>query len=308
MSDHPFTDRPVPGPRPMLWDEPSPEGVLNPFEGSAEAAGDPGEEALRLLGMPTTSTTPERRLALMDAPSADVIGVLDAVGEALTRAIEDDRGWRRRIDRLSADEQAVLLDALGEGEVWMALSGAAPGEGEVQLTETALAGVWVGRAKNDRDTVEATWIEVADAPKALREAATARPRPDIAVEALTAPRDAMNVMSILGEIRARAAAWRPGAPNHVMNFTLFPMTEADTAFLAKTVGEAGVRISSGGYGAARVVMTALRNVWAVQYLNGLGAVILDTIEIGDVPDAVLAARTDFEDSRARLAEIRDAYL
>jgi hydrogenase-1 operon protein HyaF len=36
-------------------------------------------------------------------------------------------------------------------------------------------------------------------------------------------------------------------------------------------------------------------------------VILDTLEIGDVPVAVTAANEDFEDSAERLAEILEAY-
>ena len=53
--------------------------------------------------------------------------------------------------------------------------------------------------------------------------------------------------------------------------------------------------------------TGLRHVWAVQYINSMGAVILDTLEVGSVPVAVLAAPEDFEDSAERLAEILQAF-
>ena len=294
--------------RPMMWDDPAPEGVLNPLEGAdGSAAG--SSDAPSLLGLPTASPgAGARRLAGVSSASPAVIDVLNGIDAALEAAATAGRAWRRRVDHLSADERRTLFDALGDGEVSMVVSRGTEGEGEAQISESVLPGVWIGRADDAKGVLRATWVEVADAPKALREAAADRPRRDIALEALSPPRGAMNVMGVLAEVRARAAAWRPGEPNHVMNFTLFPMTEADAAFLSKVVGEAGVRVSSGGYGAARVIMTALRNVWAVQYLNGLGAIILDTIEIGDVPDAVLASREDFEDSRSRLQEIREAYL
>lgn len=297
-----------PGARPALWDDPSPEGVLAPFEG-ADGLGAMGADGNgpRLLGMPTASMRSGKRLSSMDAAGPAVIEALDTIGAALDRSLTDNRAWRRRLDHLSTEDRDCLLDALGDGEVSLVISGA-EGEGDVQIAETALPGVWIGRAEDGEGTVQACWVEVADAPKTVREAAATRPRHDLPFDALTPPRDAMNVMGVLAELRARARDWQPGQPNHVMNFTLLPMTEADTAFLAKVIGEAGVRASSGGYGSARVIMTALRNVWAVQYLNGLGAVILDTIEIGDVPDAVLAAHQDFADSHARLNEIREAYL
>jgi hydrogenase-1 operon protein HyaF len=39
----------------------------------------------------------------------------------------------------------------------------------------------------------------------------------------------------------------------------------------------------------------------------MGNVVLDTLEIGDVPISVLAAREDFEDSAGRLDEILQAF-
>jgi hydrogenase-1 operon protein HyaF len=56
-----------------------------------------------------------------------------------------------------------------------------------------------------------------------------------------------------------------------------------------------------------VFATGLRHVWAVQYVNGMGSVILDTLEVGGVPVSVLAAKEDFEDSAERLAEILQAF-
>ncbi len=250
-------------------------------------------------------------MGVRDLPSGDEAGPavhaeLVRVHNALKAAAESGAAWRRRIDGLMPQDRQTFLDALGHGEVSVVIEGA-DGEGDAQVLETVLPGVWVGRACLPDGTIGSEWVEVGDAPRALRELALSRPRTDLPIEALTAPRGAMNVMSVLAEVRERSIAWTPGDPNHVMNFTLFPMTPADSAFLAKVLGESGIRMSSGGYGAARVVMTGLRNVWAVQYLNGLGAVILDTLEIGDLPDAILASPEDFEDSALRLSDMLEAY-
>lgn len=288
------------------WDDEAPEGVLDPFEGESVT----DTSAARLLGLPELGARAKPRALKPSSATANeaVNQVLRKTADALKAAAENGRGWRLRLEGLTDDERALLADALGKGEVAMTIAAGAKDEGDAQIVETVLPGVWMGRAETADGALGAEWIEVADAPFALRYVAAHRPRTDFPFEALSPPRDAMNVMGVLAEIRSRAAAWQAGDQNHVFNFTLFPMTEADTAFLAKVVGEAGVRISSGGYGAARVIMTALSNVWAVQYLNGLGAVILDTIEIGDVPNAVLASTEDFADSAARLLEIQTAYL
>ncbi|MEM7570393.1 MAG: hydrogenase expression/formation C-terminal domain-containing protein [Pseudomonadota bacterium] len=294
---------------PLKWDDEAPQGVLAPFEGEdglgAQSSADP---LANLLGMPTgNSMHVPGDLTVPETTSPAVLDMLEKIFNALNAAAQHGKAWRRRLDHLSDDERTVLYDALGSGEVSVVIAPGTAEEGDVQISETVLPGVWLGRAEDANGVLRSQWVEVADVPYAVRELAMTRPRSDINIDMLTPPRGAMNVMGVLSEVRAKAQAWRPGTPNHVVNFTLFPMTEADTSYLAKVLGESGVRASSGGYGSARVIMTALRNVWAVQFLNGLGAVILDTLEVGDVPNAVLASQEDFEDSAERLNEIRGAY-
>ena len=77
--------------------------------------------------------------------------------------------------------------------------------------------------------------------------------------------------------------------------------------LTSVLGQIPLVIRSGGYGSSRVFATGLKHVWAVQYINSMGNVILDTLEIGGVPVSVLAAREDFEDSAERLGEILEAF-
>jgi hydrogenase-1 operon protein HyaF len=117
----------------------------------------------------------------------------------------------------------------------------------------------------------------------------------------------MNALALLTELQQRSAAYQPGAENHIINFTLLPITEVDAEVLTTVLGQLPLVIRGGGYGSCRIFATGLRHVWAVQYLNSMGAVILDTLEIGGVPVAALAAREDFEDSAERLGEIIKAY-
>jgi len=86
------------------------------------------------------------------------------------------------------------------------------------------------------------------------------------------------------------------------------MSEADQLAVRDTLGRAKLELMSGGFGTCRVYATRYRHVWAVQYLNALGHIILDTLEIGPPPASVVASREDFEDSAVRLHEILDTYL
>jgi hydrogenase-1 operon protein HyaF len=85
------------------------------------------------------------------------------------------------------------------------------------------------------------------------------------------------------------------------------MNEVDMAFLKQTLNLGPVQAVSRGYGTCRVTLAGQRHVWSVQYLNAMDIIILDTLEVGDVPVSLCAADEDFQDSAERLGEILEAY-
>jgi hydrogenase-1 operon protein HyaF len=93
----------------------------------------------------------------------------------------------------------------------------------------------------------------------------------------------------------------------VVNFTLLPLSESDVEVLTATLGQIPLSIRSEGYGNCLIYATGLRHVWAVQYTNSMGKIILDTLEVGAIPASACAAREDFEDSAVRLGEMLEAY-
>ena len=92
----------------------------------------------------------------------------------------------------------------------------------------------------------------------------------------------------------------------MINLTLFPMTPEDHA--GARPGAAG-RAGRDHFPRLRQlphhVAPASRDVWRVQYFNSMNTLILNTIEIVDVPEVALAAAEDLEDSRERLTELVD---
>lgn len=261
-----------------------------------------GEPELDLLGLPD-GAKPRAALngiKVEHAPPA-VLALLRALCAGLTEAAEESGPSRRYdTDDLSAPERAELFDILGQGEAYAAIGG----EPEHQIQETVLPGLWRVRSEWTGNVRE--WLEIADAPDAVRRAAAHRALPVLHVPG-NSPEGTMNAPAILFEIAAKMASVVPGAPNDVINFTLLPLTQADAAWIPRVLGVGPISAISSGFGDCRIASTAFRNVWAVQYLNAMGTVILDTIEIGDVPKAFCAAREDFEDSAARLHEIIGAY-
>ena len=261
-----------------------------------------GENSLRLLDMPLGQVPPRRNAKPIDHLSPQARAALEEALAALHRHAAGEREPSRiSLRGLDADDRDMVLDVLGEGDVWAQVGGSVAYE----IAESVLAGLWRIEA-TAQDGTKSEWLEVADIPQAIVATAERMPREAIAIPTQV-PQGAMNALALLTELQQRSAGYEPGAENHIINFTLLPITEVDADVLTTVLGQLPLVIRGGGYGSCRIFATGLKHVWAVQYLNSMGNVILDTLEIGGVPVAALAAREDFEDSAERLGEIIKAY-
>ena len=276
---------------PMIWEgEEAAQGVfLSP---------DPAEDALALLGTPPMQLRTEPRLPDDFVPGERLRGWLQELQNNLgSVATRPHHSLSLPLNALDDVSRQAVTEILGYGEV----------EGQVNLDginysvkESVLAGVWRVTGSDGRDSVE-----VATAPSIILQAASSLEVADFHVPAPAG--DIMNAPAVLAEIKERAQRW-DGEENHVLNFTLLPMSERDHEVLTGILGRAELEMTSGGFGDCRIMATRYRHVWAVQYVNAMGHTILDTIEIGELPAAARAAWQDFEDSNERLAELLEAYL
>ncbi len=278
---------------PMIW-----EGE-EPAQGVFVA---PGEDSdpLALLGSPSVTLPVAPRL-----PSDfEISAALGARLRALDEALQGVAGGERNAARVSletldpADREAVPL-LLGNGEVSGSLT---LDDIAYQFQEAVTPGVWMVTGSDGSN-----WLEVAAVPGIVDSAASSLRQAPIALPQHVP--EVMNGLAVLAEVNEHAAQWDGTAPhNRILNFTLMPMSPQDQQLLIDVLGRAELVLESGGFGNCRVMATTVRHVWAVQYVNAMGNTILDTLEIGRIPDAVLAAPEDFEDSAKRLRQILDTYL
>lgn len=231
-----------------------------------------------------------------EGPGAqECLPVLRACLAALRRYPQTREGYLVPVDALSPAAVKVLDETLGEGEVSLEVGG----RHRYEARETVLPGLWRVTTKDGAQVVS-RHLEVGDVPSVVRAAEETATHADIHIG--NPPEGAMNALPVLAELRHRSQAWQPGQPNHVLSFTLLPMNEADMAYLEQQVGHGPVRGQSKGFSTCKVELTAVRHVWAVQHFNAMDRLVLDTLEVGDVPEALRAAGHDFEDSADRLAE------
>lgn len=202
-----------------------------------------------------------------------------------------------RIDWSDDGEARKFLgEILGEGEI--SILADRPGA-RLSIGETVFAGVWRVRQFQDGKLAQ-DYLETGAFPAILAEWSAARDSEPVLPTQF--PDNLMNAPSLSHEIFAKANGFAPGS-EEVINLTLLPLTPEDMAFLTQCLGLAGLSILAKGYGDCRIRQTGLSNVWWVQYLNSTGQLILNTLEITSLPNVVMAAPEDLEDSASRLAEV-----
>lgn len=276
--------------------------TMRPFPISVVAMGpgSQGDEAPAYLPLPQMQTFAAPRLPDDVAPEA-VLAAGGLLGKLLDQLESQGFGSAVQLDLLaqSAAVREVINQSLGFGEVSAFTT--APRHWRVQ--ETAFAGLWRVLEVADDGRFLVDRLESGTIPPVLGEAMQQTAAADLPAPAY--PEGCMNAPPLVEEIRLQAAAWQPGQAAHVINLTLLPVSDADLDTLYGWLGHREVSILSRGYGNCRITSTRLHNVWWVQYFNSMDTLILNSIEIVDMPEVALAADEDFADSLERLREYLD---
>lgn len=261
------------------------------------------DEDLQYPEMPKAEplTTP---IPPQDAPPEDMAAAA-AMVDRLIAAMGVHAAGREGAPRFSLKPMApgarrVLEESLGEGEV-SARVFPIPGSAGWLVQETAFAGVWRVLREDARGHRIEDLLEADDMPRVVKEAA-ARVHGST-LDPAKLPANVINARSIVDELRHHARHYEPGGPAHVVNLTLLPFSESDHAGLDALLGEGPVSILSRGFGNCRITATRVPRVWRVRYYNSMNTLILDTIEVVDMPEAARAAAEDYEDSVLRLQEL-----
>jgi hydrogenase-1 operon protein HyaF len=133
-----------------------------------------------------------------------------------------------------------------------------------------------------------------------------RDRP-VSADTRDASAERSNALAILIELEAACAAYADTATPHSINLTLLPLVEQDLEFIDTRLGRGPIDTLSRSYGKCQVSSTLTPNVWRVRYYNSMSTLILNTIEVVDVPEAIAAAPEDLRDSAQRLDSLLTPY-
>lgn len=269
----------------------------------------PGEDdgaALDYLDMPREMNV-YYKPALPEPEAVGAMGgaiqAMDWLQQALERYQPGADPMAMDISGLDAGDRELVNQVLGEGEVGVRYEGTF----KARMQESVLAGVWRTFYLAEDEKPVRDFLEVGDLPILAR---LTDGRDEGALAGLTgvqtAP-DVINARPILSELAEHLRTYVPGKAAHVVNLTLLPLSQADLDFLDEVLGHGPVAILSRGYGDCEITSTRIADLWWVRYYNATGKLILNTLEVVDVPIVARAAPEDLDDSRRRLKELLEPY-
>jgi hydrogenase-1 operon protein HyaF len=264
------------------------------------------DEAVEFMAMPREMMTFEMPRLPEPAVDADVAGardVLDAfIGHFDKWLAQGGAPAALELAGLPADALRVLNETLGEGEVAAIVDlGAQASNGSIRIQETVFSGVWREQHFAGSGALVHDYLLAAPIPPVVTALARSRAAPKL--RDLPLPAGAMNVPALVNELQDAMDRCAPGSPPHVVNLTLLPLSPEDTAHLDALLEGGSVVVLSRGFGNCRISSTAARHVWRVQYFNNMQTLILNTIEVTEMPEVAIAAREDLEETRSRLADL-----
>lgn len=268
------------------------------------------DESLDYLPLPKDMDTyrppvlpePEELMGLDQARHA-----LGQVLALLEQGAEGGAGGMVPLGALTPRDFHIVNQVLGEGEA-SAIVQLGAGQLEVRVQESVFAGVWRLMTwrrgeEGQEDSLVDDAIEVGPVPSLFSAIAVEDVWPTYPVWQGELPPNVQNAPLLVEEIRDQVARWRPGQMPHVVNLTLLPVSPEDIGFLDHQLGTGRVLMLSRGYGNCRISNTRLPNCWRVVYYNSMDKVILNTVEVVDMPEVAMAAPEDLRDSHDRLREV-----
>ncbi|EIJ32903.1 HupH hydrogenase expression protein [Thiothrix nivea DSM 5205] len=265
------------------------------------------DEELNYLSMPKDMATyrpailPESE-DLQDYPR--VLNLLQQLQYLLNNRVAGAAGTERflTLEGVQTVEKQLLAQILAEGEVGILFD---TGDGgHIEIQESGLPGVWWHRMLDENKECQYETLEVGLIPQLVREGTFDFARMDVPLpDAASLPETIINAPWLLAELQEQVQKQNFG---HVINLSLLPLSEDDLGLITQQLGIGKTAILSRGYGNCRITATHVENVWWVQYYNSTDTLILNTLEVVEVPLVACASPEDLEDSAERLREIREA--
>lgn len=201
------------------------------------------------------------------------------------------------LDTVPGGVADALEGLLGDG--WVALTLRGADGASTRMEETSFAGVWRVHRHPVSASPATRSVEIGALPGLVVPTLARLTRTPPA--AAGAPTDRLRVL--FADIARRASKVRADSAVHVVNLTLAGLDDEELAVLTDRLGTGPVSGVCLGFSTTRFASTAVQNVWRVRYFDQAERLVLDTLELVQVPECAVAQASEVRRSIHRLTEL-----
>lgn len=259
-------------------------------------------DALQYLHLPTylddyTSAAPELRDGgRLSSRARDFTQrVLEQLGAQTT----DKPASALDLGHLPHEDRVALNRLLREGSVSILYTGAR----RVEIQLTVFAGIWrVRYYELGSGELAADMLEIGSVPRVVSVGSFPNSEPHWRLDAASLPPGVVSAPALLTDLLDRSEAYAPGERPYVLNLHQVPHGAEDMQFLVQSLGKGPVTVLSRARGHCRINSTRLPFVWWLQHYAAADSMILNTLEVIDVPQAVSVSPFDLQRGATHFAE------
>ncbi|GEM_PF-6906634 len=243
---------------------------------------------------------------------SDGMALLHDIHYALLMFNEDSRYNQFDLCALSLHSREFIDDIIGAGEIYATLQIEKGDIKHIEIQESSIPGVWRIKHINHLDKVGTDYLEVTTFPTAILSKCHALNNKETLEEQLShdQPIDLMlqdavnhNKHALLNELNYRGKNYNSSDETFVINLTASSMNDGELEELANQLGVGQVDLYSKAYGNCQISATSCVNTWWIKYFDAQENVMLETLEIVDIPTIASSSYRDIALSAMRLKNI-----
>lgn len=201
--------------------------------------------------------------------------------------------------RLPREDRVAVDLLLQDGDVNVLYAGAR----RVEIQLSAYPGLWrVRYFELGGSELVADMLEIGSVPRVVSVGSFPHPEPHWQLDPASLPGGVVNAPLLLMELLDRSELYAPGESPYALDLSQLPQGPEDLQFLAQSLGQGPVTVLTRGRGHCRINSTRLPYVWWLQHYAASDSMILNTLEVIDVPAAVCVSQHELAIGAMRFAE------
>ncbi|MEM0909448.1 MAG: hydrogenase expression/formation C-terminal domain-containing protein [Pseudomonadota bacterium] len=237
----------------------------------------------------------------------DGLALLRDLLVAITMFNEESKYNQFDLSALNQASKEFIDQVLGEGDISATIKVNKGDIKHIEIQQSLMAGVWRIKHINRLGQVGVEYLEIATFPTAIVNKCATLNKMQPAGRALSKKQKGrksnttdFDNRALIHELNKRGKEYSASSQSFVVNLASLPMNKDDMSDLENLLGIDEVNMCSRVYGNCQISATSCINTWWIKYFDAKDRVLLNTLEVVDIPSITKASNRDIAYSALRI--------